>query len=154
MFFGKLITIFGGRSEERSSKDTVRERVTAAFTILCLGILFISFSIYNYFNGFAPSYTLTHAILIASCAFFKLVLAIYGIAKYSSLKRSSLFVSKLLNLTDAAISLSITQSALLSAKHIAQTYVYDAISGILTGSAIVIAALILLFSNAHIKKNK
>ena len=150
MSIGKLTTVFGVRFEENKVKDTLRQRRAAAFSILVIGTLFFAFSLYNYTTGTAIYYNLIHAILIGACAFTKLSLGIYGVYKYSGEKSSSLFMAKLLNITDAAISLSITQSAILSARNMSETYVYDGIIGMITGCAIITTSLILLF---NIKKH-
>lgn len=153
MFMGKLTTVFGERFEENKARSTFKEKRAAALTIFILGATFFSFSLYNFTYEVTISYSLINAILIAACAFFKLVLGIYGVAKYSSIKYSSLYISKLINLTDAAISITITQSAILSAKNLPDTYVYDGILGMLTGAAIIVTSLILLL-NTLSKKNE
>ena len=124
------IRISGTKGSQGSTKTT---RALNAAAIILLGVIFTLSGMYTYRSEKALLFGVWSIFILAVCTFVKLALSIYGVAKFRHDRDNVMFSVKMTNLTDALMSLVITQSAILSLCNREDAYVYDGIYGALTG---------------------
>lgn len=116
--------------------------------IIVLGILFLIFGCRMLYTGEEVQYSSYSVYVLALCSFIKLGAGIYWIAKLKGSGQLIDITLKLTNLSDALVSIAITQSALLVMKGVAKSAYYDGLFGILVGVAVTIIGAVSLFSSS------
>jgi len=117
----------------QNQKHSYQNYYFVGILILASSFIYIGYSIYIYFFGDSAKYHEYVAIGIAALAFYNITMAIIGVAKsrkQNDIQRKNI---KLINLASAFISISLTQTALLSFTLGGDNSKYNAIGGIIFG---------------------
>lgn len=101
--------------------------------VLVASISYILYSDYIYFNGNSSKYSMYIAIGIATLAFYNITMAIIGVIKAKKRKDIKNQTIKFTNLSSSFISMSLTQTAILSFTTEGDMSKYNAIGGIIFG---------------------
>lgn len=116
--------------------STYTTRILNAAAIILLGCIFSVSGVYTYQSQKVLEYGAMSVYVLALCTFVKLAVGIYGVSKFRHDRENVMFSVKMTNLTDALMSLVITQSAVLSIEHREDAYIYDGIYGTIVGIAV------------------
>lgn len=116
--------------------STYTTRVLNAAAIILLGCIFSASGVYTYRSQKILEYGTYSVYILALCTFVKLIVGIVGVSKFRHDRENVMFSVKMTNLTDALMSLVITQSAIMSIEHKEDAYIYDGIYGTLVGIAV------------------
>lgn len=133
--------------------SVIQSLIIMSSTILILGFLFIFFSAKMLLSGESVSYNYYSVYALAACAFTKLGMSIYWIIVLNRKSNPIDFTMKLTNFADALVSMVLTQSALLTMKHIEKSAYYDGIFGLIIGSSVLIIGCISLISSIATKRH-
>lgn len=120
--------------------------------IVLLGVLFAAFGLKMLLTGEEVRYSKFNVLVLALCAFVKLGCCIVWIAKRDWGRGPMDFALKLTNLSDALVSLVLTQSALLVLMHVVRSSYYDGLFGIGAGVVVVVIGLVSLKSSEKMRK--
>jgi len=116
--------------------STYATRILNAAAIILLGCIFAVSGVYTYKTQKLLEYGNHSVYILALCTFVKLAVGVFGVAKFRHDRENVMFSVKMTNLTDALMSLVITQSAVLSIEHREDAYIYDGVYGIFVGVAV------------------
>ena len=116
-FYNFFISITKKRIFIKKEIPEYKKYYQIGLLIIIAGILYINYSILVIKLHLAVSYHMYAAILIATITFTDIVLSIIGIVRAKKKKDIQSEMLKYINLSTALISLSLTQSAILSFKN-------------------------------------
>ena len=122
--------------------------------VLISSISYILYSDYIYFNGSNSRYNLYVSIGIATFAFYHITMAIIGLVNARRRKNLQTKTINLTNLASAFISMSMTQTALLSSKVNEDMSKYNAIGGIVFGILALIVGIYMIIYTIYIKSKE
>ena len=122
--------------------------------VLISSISYILYSDYIYFNGSNSKYNLYVSIGIATLAFYHITMAIIGLVNSKRRKNLQTKTINLTNLASAFISMSMTQTALLSSKVNEDMSKYNAIGGIGFGIFALIVGIYMIIYTIYIKSKE
>ena len=122
--------------------------------VLISSISYILYSDYIYFNGSNSKYNLYVSIGIATLAFYHITMAIIGLVNSKRRKNLQTKTINLTNLASAFISMSMTQTALLSSKVNEDMSKYNAIGGIGFGILALIVGIYMIIYTIYIKSKE
>lgn len=122
--------------------------------VLVSSISYILYSDYIYFNGSNSEYNLYVSIGIATLAFYHITMAIIGLIKAKKRKDLKTKTINLTNLASSFISMSMTQTALISVKSNDDMSKYNAIGGILFGILALIVGIYMIIYTVYIKSKE
>lgn len=122
--------------------------------VLISSISYILYSDYIYFNESNSKYNLYVSIGIATLAFYHITMAIIGLVNAKRRKDLQTKTINLTNLASAFISMSMTQTALLSSKVNEDMSKYNAIGGIVFGILALIVGIYMIIYTIYIKSKE
>ena len=122
--------------------------------VVISSISYILYSDYIYFNGSNSKYNLYVSIGIATLAFYHITMAIIGLVNSKRRKNLQTKTINLTNLASAFISMSMTQTALLSSKVNEDMSKYNAIGGIGFGILALIVGIYMIIYTIYIKSKE
>ena len=122
--------------------------------VVISSISYILYSDYIYFNGSNSKYNLYVSIGIATLAFYHITMAIIGLVNSKRRKNLQTKTINLTNLASAFISMSMTQTALLSSKVNEDMSKYNAIGGIAFGILALIVGIYMIIYTIYIKSKE
>lgn len=122
--------------------------------VLISSVSYILYSDYIYFNGSNSKYNLYVSIGIATLAFYHITMAIIGLVNAKRRKDLQTKTINLTNLASAFISMSMTQTALLSSKVNEDMSKYNAIGGIIFGILALIVGIYMIIYTIYIKSKE
>lgn len=122
--------------------------------VVISSISYILYSDYIYFNGSNSKYNLYISIGIATLAFYHITMAIIGLVNSKRRKNLQTKTINLTNLASAFISMSMTQTALLSSKVNEDMSKYNAIGGIVFGILALIVGIYMIIYTIYIKSKE
>ena len=122
--------------------------------VVISSISYILYSDYIYFNGSNSKYNLYVSIGIATLAFYHITMAIIGLVNAKRRKDLQTKTINLTNLASAFISMSMTQTALLSSKVNEDMSKYNAIGGIGFGILALIVGIYMIIYTIYIKSKE
>ena len=122
--------------------------------VVISSISYILYSDYIYFNGSNSKYNLYVSIGIATLAFYHITMAIIGLVNSKRRKNLQTKTINLTNLASAFISMSMTQTALLSSKVNEDMSKYNAIGGIVFGILALIVGIYMIIYTIYIKSKE
>lgn len=139
-----------------------KERHGRYNTMFCSGLLviaasavYLGYSLYIYVYGSSASYHMYVAIGIAAVTTYELVLAICGQSRARKRKEPQQEAIKLINLASALISVSLTQTAILSFTNAGEDMSrYYAIGDAIFGFLAMLVGIIMLLRANHLEANK
>ncbi|HML37206.1 MAG TPA: hypothetical protein PKA19_07290 [Bacillota bacterium] len=118
--------------------------------LICLsGIAYLLVCLRMHFAGDATVYSGYTVYLVALIAFSKLGTAIHGTIVTRHLKAPIVSTLKVLNFTDACVSIVVTQCTLLTMEHTENAIGYSSIAGMIASGIFILQGIIML-----IKKKK
>lgn len=138
-FYNVSISLAKRTSMREKQKYEYENFYFCGIIVLVASISYILYSNYIYFNGSNSKYNMYVAIGIATLAFYNITIAIIGVIKAKKRKDIRNQTIKFTNLASSFISMSLTQTAILSFTTEGDMSKYNAIGGIIFGvlSAIV-----------------
>lgn len=122
--------------------------------VLVSSISYILYSDYIYFNGSNSKYNLYVSIGIATLAFYHITMAIVGLIKAKKIKDLKTKTINLTNLASSFISMSMTQTALLSVSLTEDMSKYNAIEGIIFGMLALVVGIYMIIYTIYAKSKK
>ena len=136
---------WGGTLRQQGASRTFQN----GLLVIAASTVYLIYSIYIYFFGSAASYHMYIAIGIAAVTTYELIISIYGIKKAKRTKDIKQETLKYINLASALISVSLTQTAILSftteGRDMSHAYaVGDAVFGML---ALFVGVLMMIRAN-------
>lgn len=150
-FYNLGIGIAKRNSIKVSKKSLYNKYINVGIIVIVSSLIYVAYSIYRLIFGMNPNYHMYVGIGIAAVTFTDLTLAIIGIVKARKRQDMQSEVLKFIKLSTALISLSLTQTALLSFTIEGDISVYCAGGGILFG---VFAGIVGIYMIRYIVKNK
>lgn len=132
-FYNVSISLAKRTSMREKQKYEYENFYFCGIIVLVASISYILYSDYIYFNGSNSKYNMYVAIGIATLAFYNITVAIIGIIKAKKRKDIKNQTIKLTNLASSFISMSLTQTAILSFTTDTDMSKYNAIGGIIFG---------------------
>lgn len=131
---------------DRFKKNKYHNYYLVGLIIIVSSVIYVVYSIYVFFHGSNASYHEYVGIGIAALTFTDITLAIIGVIKAKKQKNIRNEAIKFINLASAFISLSLTQTALLSFTTSENMSKYNAIGGIIFGSVSILIGTYMVFS--------
>ena len=122
--------------------------------VLISSISYVLYSDYIYFNGSNAEYHMYIAIGIATLAFYNITAAIIGLIRAKKRKDIKNQTIKLTNLASSFISMSLTQTAILSFTTKSDMSKYNAIGGIIFGMLSAIVGIYMIIYTIRIKSKE
>ncbi len=122
--------------------------------VVISSISYILYSDYIYFNGSNSKYNLYVSIGIATLAFYHITMAIVGLVNAKRRKNLQTKTINLTNLASAFISMSMTQTALLSSKVNEDMSKYNAIGGIVFGILALIVGIYMIIYTIYMRSKE
>ena len=122
--------------------------------VLISSISYVLYSDYIYFNGSNAEYHMYIAIGIATLAFYNITAAIIGLIRAKKRKDIKNQTIKLTNLASSFISMSLTQTAILSFTTKSDMSKYNAIGGIIFGMLSAIVGIYMIIYTIHMKSKE
>lgn len=122
--------------------------------VLISSISYVLYSDYIYFNGSNAEYHMYIAIGIATLAFYNITMAIIGLIRAKKRKDIKNQTIKLTNLASSFISMSLTQTAILSFTTKSDMSKYNAIGGIIFGMLSAIVGIYMIIYTIRMKSKE
>lgn len=122
--------------------------------VLISSISYVLYSDYIYFNGSNAEYHMYIAIGIATLAFYNITAAIIGLIRAKKRKDIKNQTIKLTNLASSFISMSLTQTAILSFTTKSDMSKYNAIGGIIFGMLSAIVGIYMIIYTIRMKSKE
>lgn len=122
--------------------------------VLISSISYILYSDYIYINGSNSEYNLYVSIGIATLAFYNITMAIVGLIKAKKIKNLKAKTINLTNLASSFISMSLTQTALLSVTTDGDMSKYNAMGGIIFGIFALVVGIYMIIYTIRIKSKE
>ena len=122
--------------------------------VLISSISYVLYSDYIYFNGSNAEYHMYIAIGIATLAFYNITVAIIGLIRAKKRKDIKNQTIKLTNLASSFISMSLTQTAILSFTTKSDMSKYNAIGGIIFGMLSAIVGIYMIIYTIRMKSKE
>ena len=128
-----------------------KNKINIGLIVIISSIFYVLYSYHTYKYGNKSNYNMYIAILIATITFTDIVLAIIGIKRANKRNDKEDKNIKLISLATSLISLSLTQTAILSftMKNIDMSK-YNGISGMIFGCIAILVGFIILYKNKKI----
>lgn len=122
--------------------------------VLISSIVYIIYSNYIYVYGSNIKYSMYTGIGIATLAFYNITIAIIGIVKAKKDKNLTMETIKLTNLASSLISMSLTQTAILSFTNAEDMSRYNGIGGIFFGILSMIIGIYMIIYTIKVKSSE
>lgn len=153
-FYNVSISIAKRTSIREKQKYEYENFYFCGIIVLIASISYILYSDYIYFNGSSSKYNMYVAIGIATLAFYNITMAIIGVVKAKKRKDIKNQTIKFTNLASSFISMSLTQTAILSFTTEGDMSKYNAIGGIVFGVLSAIVGIYMIIYTIYIKSKK
>lgn len=112
--------------------------------ICLLGVSYLLVCLRMWFIGDATVYGGLTVYFIATVAFSKMGSAIYGLIKYRHMRDPIISCLKMINITDAFVSIVVTQCTLLAMADIADAAQLSAIAGLIFSTIIIVQGVMMI----------
>jgi divalent metal cation (Fe/Co/Zn/Cd) transporter len=116
------------------------------------GVMFMLYCPYYFLFGNPMRYTMNEALAIATMTFTEIGTAIYGIKAAGKVNNPALSAIKLTSLTTALVSLTLTQTAILSFAEKNDMSFYNGLSGLLFGFLAALIGVYMMIRAVFIKR--
>lgn len=143
-FYNMSISLAKRTSMREKQKYEYQNFYFCGIIVLVASIGYILYSNYIYFNGSNIKYNMYVAIGIATLAFYNITIAIIGVIKAKKRKDIRNQTIKFTNLASSFISMSLTQTAILSFTIEGDMSKYNAIGGIIFGTLSAIVGIYMI----------
>lgn len=153
-FYNVSMSIAKRTSVREKQKYNYENFYFCGIIVLISSISYILYSDYIYFNGSNSEYHLYVSIGIATLAFYHITMAIIGLIKAKKRKDLQTKTINLTNLASAFISMSMTQTALLSVKLTDDVSKYNAVGGIIFGILALVVGIYMITYTIYIKSKE
>lgn len=151
--FGFSKRLYLKNFDNEIEKEKQAKAITVSILIIISGVFFTFYMARLFFIDNSKTYGLIFSIAIAFFSFTELAISIYNFVKAK--KRNDLLLKSLrgCSLASSCYAITLTQVALLSATNSTNNF-YNAVTGVIFGSFVVLIGIYLLIDNSLNKKTK
>lgn len=153
-FYNVSISLAKRTSIREKQKYEYENFYFCGIIVLIASISYILYSNYIYFNGSSSKYNMYIAIGIATLAFYNITVAIIGVIKAKKRKDIKNQTIKFTNLASSFISMSLTQTAILSFTTQEDMSKYNAIGGIIFGVLSAVVGIYMITYTIYMKSKE
>lgn len=163
MAFAKIVALYHDQKSKKEADENQPNGYgfhqyiayrNVGVAIICSGIFYLAYCVSIFLGYQEVSFNTIIAIAIATLSFSEIGCAFYGIIKSHNIKTPFSSAMSMINLCSGFISLVLTQSALLSLSHTANTNIPNGILGVIFSTITILIGLYMMLHICHLQSHK